>query len=141
MRAFIVSFLVLGFLGVGVEIIYTSVNDHIRKRTLGIIDWTFQGHSSLWMFPIYGSLAIFFPLAYHIVSGWFLPLRYGFYAAGIMAFEYWAGYALHRYIGVRPWQYTNGWHLDGYVRLDYFPLWMMFGAFIEWVYLTFLNHL
>jgi len=136
-RAFVVSFFVLGFLGVGVEIIHTAVGDHCKKRAVGIIDWTFQGHSSLWMFPIYGSLAIFFPLGYRIVSEWFLPIRACFYAAGIMIFEYCAGYVLHRYIGVRPWQYTDGWHLNGYVRLDYFPRWMIFGVFVEWFFLTF----
>ena len=136
MRALVVSFFVFAFLGVGVEIIFTSIFGHLKKRSIGEIDWSLRGQSYLWMFPIYGCLAVFFPMVRDIASEWNILFRGIFYGVWVLIFEFGAGLLLERCTGVCPWKYTNGWHVRGYAKLDYLPLWMIFGLFVEWIYLN-----
>ena len=36
--------------------------------------------------------------------------------------------------GKCPWEYTTGWHIMGYIRLDFTPAWMFFSFIIERLY-------
>ena len=54
---------------------------------------------------------------------------------GIYIVECSTGFLLEQITGKCPWEYTSGWHLLGYIRLDYFPSWLAFAFIIESLYL------
>jgi hypothetical protein len=54
-------------------------------------------------------------------------VRAAIYGAGILAVEYASGRVLRRLVGRAPWDYGEG----RLVRLDYFPLWALFGLGLE----------
>jgi len=83
------------------------------------------------MFPIYGAISIAFPWGYSKLKQWDFLLRYLTYAVVILIVEYIAGFLLEQLTGNCPWKYTEGWHIAGFIRLDYLPLWMVFGAMLE----------
>lgn len=89
-----------------------------------------MGHSSLWMFPIYGCAAIISPLSkfyrkYHIV------VRGVIYMLHIFAGEYIFGSILKK-CEMCPWDYSDSkYHVNGLIRLDYAPVWFLTGLFYE----------
>jgi uncharacterized membrane protein len=85
------------------------------------------------MFPIYGLIAPLYEPIHDAVRAWPLPARAAVYAAGFMLVEYAAGWLLRRLTGVCPWDYTGRarWHVHGLVRLEYAPLWALFGLALE----------
>jgi hypothetical protein len=83
------------------------------------------------MFPIYGITSVVFPIGFNILKKWNRFLRYLIYGIGILIVELIAGFALEQMTGRCPWEYQVGWHFGGYIRFDYLPLWMLFGAVIE----------
>jgi uncharacterized membrane protein len=95
------------------------------------------------MFPVYGSASIFFPPAMRLLLGIHPFLRALIYGAGILVVEFIAGALLELTTGVCPWKYTTGMHVMGFIRLDYFPFWAVFGYVLEKVikfYDSLLNH-
>ncbi len=58
-------------------------------------------------------------------------MRSFFFAIGILIVEYMMGALLKFLTGSCPWEYKEGWHLHGFIRFDYFPLWMIFSMGIE----------
>lgn len=48
--------------------------------------------------------------------------------------EFSTGAFLELTTGVCPWKYHKGFHLFGYIRLDYFPFWFIFALIINFVY-------
>ena len=82
------------------------------------------------MFPIYGMAAVIPPVYKHIHK---LPaiFRGSIYSAGIFVCEYLTGTFLKRK-GICPWDYSNAkTNINGVIRLDYAPLWMMAGLLFE----------
>jgi uncharacterized membrane protein len=49
----------------------------------------------------------------------------------ILLVEYAAAAAIQALTGARPWEYTSGRHVHGRIRLDYAPLWAIFGLALE----------
>jgi len=93
------------------------------------------------MFPIYG-LAVFLELVYKRIRCSPLIIR-GIIWAGIIFFiEYLSGWILKITIGICPWDYSlySRYTLDGFIRLDYFPIWFATGLLFEKVS-DFLNRL
>ena len=78
------NFMICGLTGWCMEIIFTSL-DSIRNNNFKL-----TGHTSIWMFPIYGMAAIIPPVYKHIRK---LPalLRGSIYSAGIFVCEYLTG--------------------------------------------------
>jgi uncharacterized membrane protein len=85
------------------------------------------------MFPIYGLVAPLYEPLHNALRFWPWVARGVWYAVGIMLVEYIAGWLLRRLAGVCPWDYTGStrWQLHGLVRLDYAPLWAIFGLLLE----------
>ena len=58
-------------------------------------------------------------------------LRGSIYSAGIFVCEYLTGSFLKKK-GICPWDYSNAkTNINGVIRLDYAPLWMMAGLLFE----------
>jgi uncharacterized membrane protein len=64
-----------------------------------------------------------------------LVLRLLIYVLGIYIVEFSTGFLLEQITGKCPWEYTSGWHIMGYIRLDYFPTWLVFAFIVESLYL------
>ena len=106
------------------EILYTAMIA-LRRRQLSL-----RGHTSLWMFPIYGRDCHFAP-AFRTLRSLPLHIRGSLYALFIFAGEYTSGRLL-TLRKVCPWNYgQNPWHVKKLIRLDYFPQWFLAGLLFE----------
>lgn len=123
------SFALYGGLGITTEVFFTAFVDLINSGNFDNL--SLKGVSYVWMFPIYGITSIVFPIGFNILKKWNRFLRYLIYGLGILLVELIAGFALEQMTGRCPWEYQVGWHFGGYIRFDYLPLWMLFGAVIE----------
>ncbi len=124
MKTFAKNFFKCGLLGWSLEILFTALGS-LQKR-----DMRLMGITSLWMFPIYGSLSLLTPIFRALKK---LPLffRGSLYALGIFTGEYLSGSLLDRQ-KICPWDYGQcRWHIKGRVRLDYFPNWFIAGILYE----------
>lgn len=113
-----------GTVGWCMEICFTALHS-LRSR-----DMRLTGHTSLWMFPIYGCAALIAPISHHIRK---LPtcIRGLTYMGMIFSAEYLSGSILTRY-GLCPWDYSHShWNVDKVIRLDYAPFWFGAGLLFE----------
>lgn len=97
----------------------------------GNVNWRLKGQSYIWMFPIYGLAGIFFPIVLKYIGHLNIFFRACIWGLGILGVEFIMGGILDLLTGQCPWEYTTGWHIMGYIRIDYFPLWAGFGILIE----------
>lgn len=123
------SFILYGGLGVTTEVFFTAIVNLIDAGNLD--DLSLKGQSYIWMFPIYGLTAILFPIGFDLLKGLNRVIRYFIYGAVILLVELITGFLLEQFTGRCPWEYQTGWHFGGYIRFDYLPLWMCFGAMLE----------
>ena len=108
------------------EILFTSLGGLLRG------DLLLNGHTSIWMFPIYGLAAVIGPLSVRL-RHWPVLLRGCFYGAGIMLVEFISGSFL-RLFSLCPWDYSKThYNISGLVRLDYFPVWFTAGLIFEYI--------
>lgn len=118
------NFLICGFTGWCLEILYTSLWSGINH------DGRLIGHTSIWMFPIYGTAALIVPV-YHKIKRWPAIFRGGVYSLGILSGEFLSGSLLKKF-HVCPWDYSDArYNIGGVIRLDYMPLWMIAGLIFE----------
>ena len=118
------TFFLCGLTGWCMEILFTSLGGLLHG------DLLLTGHTSIWMFPIYGLAAIIGPLSVHLRERSFL-IRGCIYAVGIMTVEFLSG-SLLRLFSICPWDYSGTpYNILGLVRLDYFPVWMAAGLIFE----------
>ena len=78
------TFFICGLTGWCMEILFTSLGGLLRG------DLLLNGHTSIWMFPIYGLAAVIGPLSVRL-RHWPVLLRGCFYGAGIMLVEFISG--------------------------------------------------
>jgi hypothetical protein len=117
-----------GGLGVTTEVFFTAIVDLINQD---VDNLRLMGVSYVWMFPIYGLTSVLFPIGFNLLKNLNRLFRYVIYGFGILLVELITGYLLEQFTGKCPWEYHTGWHFGGYIRFDYLPLWMLFGAMIE----------
>ncbi|GIV34444.1 MAG: hypothetical protein KatS3mg031_1979 [Chitinophagales bacterium] len=129
MSKYLFLFCATGCLGITAEIFFTAVYDILQGRAE--IPLMLKGQSYIWMFPIYGLAGILFPPIIKRLKEWHVLLRMCLYATGILAVEFITGWLLDITTGQCPWEYKEGWHVLGYIRIDYFPLWALFGLLVE----------
>jgi uncharacterized membrane protein len=113
-------FLVYGLVGWSVDSLFVFAHSGRRRP------------SSLLNAPVYGLAQPLFEPAHD----WLRPRppaqRAAFYGAGILCVEYAAGRLLRRFLGHAPWDYSGSrFAVDGLARLDYLPLWAVFGLALE----------
>ena len=118
------NFLYCGAIGWCLELIWTGLHSlKVGRKNL-------MGHSSLWMFPIYGCASIIAPLS-KFYRNCNVFLRGFIYMIHIFLGEYVFGSFLKKY-HCCPWDYSNSkFHLNGLIRLDYAPLWFFTGLLHE----------
>jgi len=106
------------------EIIFTSIGSFFRQ------DMRLIGHTSLWMFPIYG-LAAFIKPVYRFIKKLPVLFRGIIYTCGIFSCEYLTGMTLKKY-HLCPWDYSQSpFNINGIIRLDYAPFWLFAGLLFE----------
>lgn len=135
MQSLLINFVVFTALGVTVEVLFTAISNFIISLKKGKPNYALMGHSYIWMFFIYGSIAFIFPYLYNNVSELNLFIRLLIYGIGILIAEFIFGYILEKITGRCPWHYEKGLHIRGLVRIDYLPLWMVFAYLVEKIYL------
>lgn len=120
------DFLICGFAGLLTEICFTALNS-LKRRDLRL-----KGTTSLWMFPIYGIGALIPPAARFLQQKKTPVLARGIlYTCCIFAAEYLSGRKL-RQKRCCPWDYHRAhFHINGLIRIDYAPLWFLFGIGME----------
>lgn len=138
MKKQIFLFVAFACIGITTEIFFTAICKNIE--TFPQIDWSLSGQSYIWMFPIYGLAGWAFPWLYPIIQKYPLLLRLSIYGIGILIVEFIAGALLDFFTGRCPWEYEEGWHIMGYIRIDYFPLWALFGFMVEKIVLFLQSH-
>lgn len=113
-----------GVTGWCMEILFTAFGA-LRRREPPLM-----GQTSLWMFPIYGSAAFFKPL-FTLLKRFCVPVRGTVYALSIFGAEYACGHLLEKR-SLCPWNYNrHHWHINGLIRVDFFPFWFLAGLFFE----------
>ena len=117
-------FVLCGILGWCMEIVFTSARCLVTK------DSRLMGHTSLWMFPIYGAGCLLTPF-FRLLGRLHWAVRGSIYAALIFAAEYVSGSLLWKK-DLCPWDYEKArWNVSRLIRLDYFPCWAATGLLME----------
>lgn len=119
-------FLFYGIVGWVTEVLFTGVCSLFSGSL------TLSSQTYLWMFPIYG-MAVFLEPIHDRIRHIPWLIRGFIWASLILSFEYLCGWTLESLIGVCPWDYrkTTAYSINGYIRLDYLPIWFMAGLIFE----------
>lgn len=86
---------------------------------------------SPWMLPIYGLAGLAFPPLRGAVRHRPMLARAALYGATTLASELAIGRALRASFGAAPWMYASRLSIDGLTRVDYLPLWALYGLALE----------
>lgn len=123
------AFILFGILGIFGEVVFTAIQSIFKTRRLRL-----QGISFLWMFPIYGLLAVLFPPISGAISHTPMILRGLIYMLGIYVVEYVTGATLTALTGGHIWQYTDRFNFKGQITLLHAPVWFGVGLAVERYY-------
>lgn len=123
----ITRFVIYGLLGWNIEVIWTGLCSVLRR------DMNLMGHTSIWMFFIYGAAALALEHVCCAIRDYNLFVRGCVWAVLIFAVEFLSGTAL-RLIGIEAWYYSGVYAVMGVIRLDYLPLWFAVGLIFERIY-------
>lgn len=124
MKKLVHNFIHCGILGWCLEISFTALNSFRRR------EFTLNGNTSVWMFPIYGMAAFLAPVCRIVKKRHFL-VRGFLYAVLIFIGEFVTGSLLMRR-ELCPWNYSRSkWNIKKVVRLDYLPCWIFAGLLFE----------
>jgi uncharacterized membrane protein len=127
-----IRFFLYGLLGWCAEVVWTAVSECVVGTQR---DWRLRGHTSLWMFPIYGLIAPLYEPVHNALRHWPWFLRGIIYLLGIWFIEYVSGWLLRRLTGKCPWDYSHlRGHLHGLIAWEYAPVWFLFGLGLERVH-------
>jgi hypothetical protein len=86
------------------------------------------------MFPIYGSIAIFYEPVHDLIRGIPWGGRAVIWALGFTAVELVSGWLIARLSGRCPWDYVvagKRFAINPYIRWDFFPVWAVVGLVLE----------
>jgi len=91
-----------------------------------------MGHTSIWMFPIYGMASIIKPISFKLKKHHVKRTERGLlYTLGIFSAEFISGCMLKKAFKC-PWDYSKcKYNIKGVIRLDYAPIWFIVGLFYE----------
>ena len=129
MSPVLIQFLAFGILGWTAEILYTGAKKSILER-----DFKLMGHSSWWMFPVYGLAAFLYPILETYILNWPWWLRGLAYLLTIWSVEY-VSAEIFKFVLRKPlWHYTGRYSLHGNIKLVHAPSFFALGLFIEWLH-------
>jgi len=118
------KFILCGLMGWCLEIFWTGLKSFQRRQM------KLEGHSSIWMFPIYGMAAFIGP-ASRFLRRRSLWLRGSIYTCCIFLTEFVTGSFLKKH-NMCPWDYSKArFNIRGIIRLDYAPVWFLTGLLYE----------
>lgn len=118
------NFAKCGLIGWCIEIIFTAMGTFLQG------DFHLTGHTSLWMFPIYG-MAVFIIPVHKKIYNWPTILRGLIYGLMILSGEFFTG-SLLQFFHICPWDYSGKMlAFHGVIRFDYFPFWFSVGLIYE----------
>lgn len=124
-RKYLKRFLLCGFTGWGLECFWTGLGSILSGA-----DRTLPCHTSVWMFPIYGTAMFIVPISKHL-KGKSILIRGGLYTILIFLTEFITGSILS-FFHLCPWDYSQAkFQIHGLIRLDYAPAWFITGLFFE----------
>jgi hypothetical protein len=126
--AYLTRGLIYGITGLIFEVLWTGLCSLLAG------DLTLTAHTSLVMLPVYASVVFLEPMFDVLYTMGVSPvLRGACYALMIFACEYFSG-KLFQIIGICPWRYNGRLNIEGVIRLDYAPLWLIVGLCYERLY-------
>ena len=123
-------FLFYGGLGWSAEIVWTA----LTRRFSGRVDnWLLIGETSLWAFPLYGSIVLFYEPLHNWLRPQFILVRAGVYLLGFWALEYLGGWLVWKITGDKPWDYSQSrWGSpSGLIRWNFLLVWPLVGLALE----------
>ena len=127
--------LFFGCFGMTSEIFFVALTHAFNGAGInGEPIWSLTGKTYVWMFPIYALIPILAGFVFEKVGSLHVILRLLIYTALIFTVEFITGFLLEQITGKCPWEYTTGWHLMCFIRLDFTPAWMFFSFIIERLY-------
>ena len=126
----LLRFFIYGALGWCAEIIWTSVTRRVSGRAH---NWLLMGETSLWAFPMYGSIAFLFEPLHDALRGQFILVRAFVYLIGFWVVEYVGGWLVWKITTCKPWDYSRspGGSLNGLIRWDFVLVWPLVGLALE----------
>ncbi len=114
------------------DILYKSQETFLKKSSKNITGGIlFLDVLYLWKSTLL--FHFFFP----VIQDWFILFRLLFYGLIILLAEYIYGFILKTIISKCPWHYSSKFSVNGLIRLDYLPIWMLVGWILEIVYINF----
>jgi uncharacterized membrane protein len=123
----LIRFILYGLGGWCGEIIFTALTESLPRQ-----DWRLVGTSYLWMFPIYGLLAVLYEPVHDLIREAPLLGRAVIWSFGFTAVEWLSGWLIARFIGRCPWDYSEKrFAINPYIRWDFFPVWAIIGLALE----------
>lgn len=133
MQGTMIRFLLYGLFGWCAEIVWTAGYAVVAALAVGRRpDARLTGHTYLWMLPIYGGGGLLFEIVYAVIQPYPWFVRGTIYTIGCFAVEYATGWLIKQVSGTIPWDYSaNRWNVHGLIRLDYAPVWFVFGFLLE----------
>lgn len=94
-----------------------------------------EGHTYLWMAPVYGILFIgIFEPVHALISNFDMVFRWVIWGVSFTFFEGLFGYIYDKILGFCPWDYSGSkWKVfkNGYTKWSLIPLWGIAGLIIE----------
>ncbi|MDA2914437.1 putative ABC transporter permease [Acidobacteriia bacterium AH_259_A11_L15] len=124
-----IRFVLYGLLGWCAEVVWSAVTEKILRQQR---DWRLLGHTSLWMFPLYGLLAPLYEPLHDFLRPWHWFMRGVIYLLGIWLVEYITGWLLRKLTGKCPWDYSElRGNLHGLIAWEYAPVWFAAGLLLE----------
>lgn len=127
--------LIFACIGITTEVVFTSLSKLVNTFIAdSAVDWALAGKTYLWMFFIYASIPFVFKIFNPLVENYNILIKAVVGVIFIYIIEFTAGFLLEITTGVCPWKYSEGFHVFGYIRLDYFPFWLVFALLVVSVY-------
>jgi len=127
--------LIFACVGITTEVIFTSLSTFTQSLLeMSPINWSLSGKTYTWMFFLYASIPFFFKIFYPLVEKYSILGKAIITVIGIYIIEFFSAAFLQLVLGKCPWKYTEGIHVFGFIRLDYFPFWFVFALLIIYVY-------
>ena len=126
----------LGYIGFGfvMEMTFVALSKVIDGKIRGR-DIYLEGHTYLWMAPIYGTLLLFiFEPVYSLIASWHPFFRFLIWSITFTFFEGLFGYIYDKILGFCPWDYSSSKFKifkNGYTKWTLIPQWGIAGLFIE----------
>ena len=124
-KLMIYRFFIYGLCGWNVEVLWTGLCALIKSG-----DYNMMGHTSVWMFFIYGAGGLLLERIHNSISGLRWWERGTVWMYSIFIIELLSGFLLSL-INIYPWKYEGIFSVGGFIRLDYAPLWFTLGMVFE----------